>query len=328
VSVHALVSWDEAQPTLFELPARVVEPAIVDPALRSLATALSPQLRMGTMSWSFAGWRGLVYAQGADPKWLAEAGLTAYGQHPLLTTVEVDRSFYEPLPERYFSGIAAQVPEYFRFLIKAHEECTLLRFPKHARYGKRQAEANPRFLDPAYAESVIASCVPALGKKLGAILFQFPPQDLGHPLRFAERLQAFLERLPRGVPYAVELRNPELLTPTYARALTESGALHAHNAWGAMPSVLAQARLIPPSARKPLIIRWLMRRGDSYEAARTRYLPFDRLAEPDLSTRAELAALLGKALAHDVPAFVLVNNKAEGCAPASIVELARALAGP
>ena len=162
--------------------------------------------------------------------------------------------------------------------------------------------------------------------KLGVVLFQFPPQDAGDPSEFADRLQAFLERLPRGVPYAVELRNAELFTPAYARALTAAGALHAHNAWGAMPSVLAQARLIPPAARKPLIVRWLMRRGDEYEAARSRFLPFNRLAEPDLPTREEIATLISKALAHDVPAFVLINNKAEGCAPFSVAELARASA--
>jgi hypothetical protein len=33
-----------------------------------------------------------------------------------------------------------------------------------------------------------------------------------------------------------------------------------------------------------------------------------------------------RALAHDVPAFVTVDNKAEGCAPESILRLARELA--
>ena len=319
---------NEDQPSLFDLPPPAIEPAAVDPAQQALVGQLSPDLRMGTMSWSFAGWRGLVYAHDAQPKLLAQAGLTAYGQHPLLRTVEVDRSFYDPLPERYFREIADQVPGDFRFLVKAHEECTLARFPKHARYGKRQGQLNPRFFDAAYAtDAVVGQCVPGLGEKLAAIVFQFPPQEVGEPTSFADRLQAFLEQLPRGVPYAVEVRNPELVTPAYARALVNAGALHAHNAWGAMPSVLAQARLIPPPARKPLIVRWLMRRGDDYEAARSRLLPFNRLLEPDLSTRAEIAALVSKALAHEVPAFVLVNNKAEGCAPASVVELARAIAG-
>lgn len=280
------------------------------------------------MSWSFPGWRGTVYARDADPKLLSEAGLTAYSKHPWLRTVEVDRSFYDPLPEAYFRQLARQVPDDFRFLVKAHEECTLARFPKHARYGKHQGEANGRFLDAAYAaDAVVAQCVPGLGDKLGGLLFQFPPQDAGRPAEFAERLLAFLERLPRGVPYAVEVRNAELLTPAYVHALSASGALHVHNAWGAMPPVLAQARLVPPHARKPLIVRWLMRRGDDYEAARSRFLPFNRLAEPDHATRADIATLVSKALAHDVPAFVLINNKAEGCAPASIVELARAVAG-
>jgi len=321
------VARPDDQPTLFELPPRVLEAAPVDPALRALSTRLSPELRMGTMSWSFPGWRGLLYAQDADPKLLAEAGLAAYSQQPLLRSVEIDRSFYDPLPERYFKDLAAQVPEDFRFLVKAHEECTLAHFPKHPRYGKRQGEANPRFLDAAYAaNAVVAQCVPGLGHRLGALLFQFPPQAALDPSRFAERLSAFLERLPRGVPYAVELRNPELLTPAYAHALLTNDALHAHNAWGAMPSVLAQARLIPPPARRPLIVRWLMRRGDEYEAARSRFLPFSRLVEPDLTTRADIATLVSKALSHDVPAFVLINNKAEGCAPASIAELARAIA--
>jgi len=320
------VPTSDAQPTLFELPPRTIEPAAVDPELRALSQRLSPALRLGTMSWSFPGWRGTVYANDADPKLLSEAGLTAYSKHPCLRSVEVDRSFYDPLPEPYFRQLAQQVPDDFRFLVKAHEECTLSHFPKHARYGKRQGEANPRFLDPAYAaDAVAAQCSLGLGAKLGALLFQFPPQDVGHPTHFADRLQAFLERLPRAVPYAVEVRNAELLTPAYARALAAGGALHAHNAWGTMPSVLAQARLIPPLSRKPLIVRWLMRRGDEYEAARSRFLPFNRLVEPDVTTRTDIAALVSKALAHDVPAFVLVNNKAEGSSPASIIELARAI---
>lgn len=315
------------QPSLFKLPPRVIEAAPVPSELRELSARLTPELRMGTMSWSFPGWRGLVYANDAEPKHFADAGLSAYGKHPLLRSVEIDRSFYDPLPERYFAEVAEQVPEDFRFLVKAHEECTMQRFPKHARYGKKQAEPNARFLDAAYAaNAVVGPSAAGLGAKLGALLFQFPPQDAGEPQQFAERLQRFLEALPRGVPIAVELRNPELLTPSYARALLSTGALHAHNVWGAMPSVSSQARLIPPAARKPLIVRWLMRRGDDYEGARSRFLPFSRLAEPDEANRADIASLISKALEHDVPAFVLVNNKAEGCAPESVTELARAIA--
>lgn len=318
------------QATLFELPPPSVEAAAPSAENEALAQELAAQvpgeLRLGTMSWSFPGWRGLVYAEGADPKRLSEAGLTAYAKHPLLGATEIDRSFYEPLPERYFAQVAAQVPETFRFLVKAHEDCTVPRFPKHARYGKKQGELNGRFMDAGYAtDAVIGPAAAGLGAKLGVVLFQFPPQDASEPLRFVDRLQAFLEGLPGGVPYAIEIRNPELLVKPYAAALEATGALHAHNVWGAMPSVLVQARLIPPAARKPLIVRWLMRSGDDYEGARSRFLPFSKLAEPDLQNRNDIATLIAKAMAHEVPSFVLVNNKAEGSAPASIIELARAI---
>jgi uncharacterized protein YecE (DUF72 family) len=314
----------EEQPTLFELPPRVVEAATVHAEHRALREQLAAGLRLGTMSWSFPGWRGLVYGDSADPKLLADAGLSAYSQHPLLGTVEIDRSFYEPLPARYFEALTAQVPSDFRFLVKAHEDCSLVRFPAHARYGKKQGQDNGRFLDAGYAtDAVVGPSVEGLGAKLGAILFQFPPQDPGTPSAFADKLFGFLQRLPRGVAYAVEIRNAELFTPAYASALESAGALHAHNVWGNMPSVLQQARLIPPAARRPLIVRWLMRRGDDYEGARSRFLPFSRLVEPDFTNRRDIATLLAKALAHDVPAFVVVNNKAEGCAPATIIELAR-----
>lgn len=310
---------------MFKLAPRVLAGAEVPAEQHALANQLSSELRFGTMSWSFPGWRGLVYGDDVSPKLLAESGLTAYAKHPLLRAVEIDRSFYDPLPARYFAEVREQVADDFRFVVKAHEACTLVRFPEHARYGKRRGDANERYLDAAYAtDAVVGPTVEGLGSKLGVLLFQFAPQDAGDPRAFAERLHAFLSGLPRGIPYAVEVRNPELLTPHYAAALNGLG-LHAHNVWGGMPSVLEQARLIPPTARKPLVVRWLMRRGDDYEGARSRFLPFSRLAEPDLSNRQAIATLIAKALAHGVPAFVVVNNKAEGCAPASIFELALAI---
>jgi hypothetical protein len=131
--------------------------------------------------------------------------------------------------------------------------------------------------------------------------------------------------LPRGVQYAVELRNRELLTPAYGAALADVGAVHCHNAWSFMPSVLAQARQLPKETRKPLVLRWLLRRNDRFAAASERYAPFSRIVSEDPETRAEVASLVGKALRHAVPALVLLDNKAEGCAPLSVELLARAL---
>lgn len=279
------------------------------------------------MSWTFPGWKGAVYSRESHDKSLSAQGLPAYAAHPLLGAVEIDRSYYEPLRATVFSEWRSQVPDGFRFVVKAHEECTVLRFPAHPRYGKKGAQPNQRFLDAHYArDAVVGPVCEGLGEKLGVLLFQFPPQAVGGAREFAHALRAFLSRLPAGVPYAVEIRNPELLTPDYAAALSEGGAVHCHNAWGAMPTVLQQAKALPPATRRPLLIRWLLRPGDAYDEARSRYAPFSRLVDPDPLTRDRISELVVRAIRYRVPAFVLINNKAEGSAPESAFELARSIA--
>jgi uncharacterized protein YecE (DUF72 family) len=316
----------QLQGTLFELPREKVEAAPARSEQVELAARLPAGIRLGTMSWTFPGWRGIVYAANARAERLAAEGLAAYAQHPLLRAVEIDRSYYDPLSSESFRGLAEQVPEGFRFLVKAHQACTIQRFPQHARYGKKRGGENPLFLDAAYAsEAVIGPTLEGLGVKLSGLLFQFSPEDFGAPQRFAERLQSFLAGLPKGVTYAVELRNPSLFTPAYAAALAAGGAVHCHNAWGELPSVLAQAKALPPVARRPLVVRWLFPPGDSYAAASERLAPFDRIVAEDVTRRDAIARLVANALRHDVPALVLVNNDAEGCAPESIERLARAI---
>ena len=291
-----------------------------------LARGLPSSIRFGGMTWSYPGWVGHVYAADLSDKQLAAHGLTAYAQHPLLRAVEIDRTYYEPMSADALAAYAEQVPDDFRFFIKAHEDCTVARFPSHARYGKKRGLDNPRLLDATYASRlVVEPAVRGLGHQLAGILFQFSPEDHGPPRLFAERLFGFLRALPAGVAYAVELRSAPLLTREYGAALEAAGALHCHNVWTSMPPILAQARLIPPAARRPLIVRWLLRKDARYEDASARYAPFHRLVEEDLDNREAIATLVAKGHAHGVPALVLVDNKAEGCAPESIVLLARAI---
>jgi uncharacterized protein YecE (DUF72 family) len=326
VRSRAMTSSKEAQGTLFELAPYQLEAAAVNPEHARLRAALPSSIRFGAMTWTFPGWRGIVYGASASEKQLAQHGLSAYAKHPLLRSVEIDRTYYEPLSAAVFRSFADQAPEDFRFFVKAHEDCTVLRFPPHARYGKKRGANNPRFLDAAYAErAVIAPLVEGLGRKLGGLLFQFPPQQAGEPRAFAGALHDFLRRLPSGPTYAVELRNAELLTQDYGAALADAGAIHCHNLWGAMPSILAQARRIPPAARRPLLIRWLLRPNHGFEETRARFAPFNRIVSEDRDAREAIASLVARAHAHAVPAFVFVDNKAEGCAPESIARLGQSI---
>ena len=283
------------------------------------------------MSWSYPAWTNLVYAGTHSTAVLAEAGLTAYCKHPLLRGVEIDRSFYGPLPASAFRAYADQTPADFRFLVKGHDECTVQRYPLHARYGKRAGERNERYLDAGYAaEHVVGPLLEGLGAQAFALLFQFPPQELEEsPGRFAERLHRFLEALPKApFAYAVELRNPERFVPAYGEALVAAGAIHCHNVWPGVPPLLAQVASLPPATRRPLLVRWLMRKGDTYETASARGKPFGRLVLEDPENLAAVTRLVRGGARHGVPTLVAIDNKAEGCAPETIVRLAQALAEP
>ncbi|HEU4532882.1 MAG TPA: DUF72 domain-containing protein, partial [Polyangiaceae bacterium] len=90
----------------------------------ALARRLPPHVRLGTSSWTFAGWQGLVYPPGISSKRMREEGLALYARDPLFTTVGVDRSYYEPLGDADWAEYAAQLPEGFRCVVKAWGELT------------------------------------------------------------------------------------------------------------------------------------------------------------------------------------------------------------
>ena len=314
-----------AQLDLF--PRELLDPAPATPAQRALAAQLPAGLHLGTSSWSFPGWQGIVYARSVSRSRLASDGLAAYAHHPLLTGVGIDRSFYAPLSAETFAAYAEQVPPHFRFLVKAHEHCTWQRFPIQPRYGALAGHENERFLDATYAtREVVDPMRRGLGEYAGPLVFQFPPQGGVDPPAFAEALHAFLRALPAGVHYAVEVRNRRWLTPEYAKALSENRASHCFSVHPTMPGVAEQRRMLDAAgADAGVVVRWMLGGDQKYEAALERYAPFDRIVDGDRASRTAIASLCAEALCAGRPAFVTVNNKAEGSAPLSVFALAEAI---
>jgi uncharacterized protein YecE (DUF72 family) len=293
-----------------------------------LATAQLPAgLRLGTSSWAFPGWAGLVYARRSAEQLLSREGLGAYSRHPLLGAVGVDRTFYAPMSAEEFRRYARLVPPEFRFVVKAHAALTTP-IDRQARNVAVTPDVD-RFLDLPYAlERIVTPAVEGLGERLGAILFQFPPLGLPYarePQLFVDALGAFLDALPRGPQYAVELRNREILGPAYTDALARNGVTHCFNVHPRMPGVLEQADLLGESAwlSGTVVLRWMLNPTQDYEAARERYFPFDRIVDPDVVNRAAVASFLERVLGRGNEAIVIANNKAEGCAPLTLFGLAR-----
>jgi uncharacterized protein YecE (DUF72 family) len=140
------------------------------------------QLLAGTSGYAYAEWKGSFYPEALP----AREMLAFYADS--LPAVEINNTFYRLPKKSVLAGWAVQVPDDFRFAIKASRRIT---------HFKRlvDTESETGFL--------LESCA-ALGAKLGALLFQLPPDlplDLG-------RLERFLALLPAGTPAAFELRHP------------------------------------------------------------------------------------------------------------------------
>ncbi|NVH77443.1 DUF72 domain-containing protein, partial [Paraburkholderia sp. JPY432] len=299
------------------------------PELLALAAQLPPQIHLGTSTWSFPGWSGIVYGDDYSNSKLSREGLSAYGAHPLLKTVSIDRSFYQALTVTEYLRYAQQVPEHFRFIVKA--PMTITDATVRAERGE-PVSLNPCFLNAQMAiDDFVAPCVEGLGAKAGALVFQFSPlpdQMLAQPAVFIERLGEFfgaLPRLPDGSCYAVEIRDASLLTPRFIRMLKTAGVRYCVGIHARMPDPLRQAAalaLLDGEPAGPLIARWSLHGGFKYEQAKAKYEPFNRLVDEDPATRASLAELAARYALAGQPVVIAVNNKAEGSAPLSCVKLA------
>lgn len=315
--------------------ARQINAVVPAPTLVELAKTLPPTLRLGTSSWNYPGWNGLVWNGEYSMTDLSRHGLTAYSKHPLFRTVSIDRSFYRPLTVAQFAQHAAQVGDDFRFVVKAPSLVTdaLLRDD-----GGRGTRQNANFLDAQDALRLfVEPALEVLGCKLGALVFQISPLPnhwLAHMPTLIDRLHRMLAAIPdlkKTAPdsvVAVEVRDPQWLTPQFVHALRATGVTYCMGLHAKMPRIADQLPILRALWPGPLVCRWNLNPvhgAFGYEDAKHAYEPYDKIIDPDVETRMALAKVIkGTASAgHNV--FVTVSNKAEGSAPLSVLELARAL---
>lgn len=281
----------------------------------ALAARRPPGLFLGTSSWTFRGWAGLVYRGTPSQEELVRRGLEEYARHPLFNTVGIDRSFYAPLTREELAAWARQLPEGFRCLMKVWSQVT-------SPVDLRTRAPNPHFLDPAFFKgSVLAPVEEAFAAHLGPLLLQLPPLgrgELPRPQRFAQQLDRFFSALPRGLQWAVELRNVELLTPVYLETLARHGAAHVFNHWERMPPIRHQLEVPGTITASHVVCRLMLPQGVGYEQAREAFAPFDRLQAIDEEMRADVVSLWKACRAAGRSLTVIVNNKAEGSSPLTV----------
>lgn len=283
-------------------------------------------LYVGTSSWKYEGWLGSVYqserysSRGRFSKARFEREcLREYAE--VFHTVSGDFAFYQFPSASVWNSLFAQVPAGFRFAFKAPEEITTPAFPRHPRYGSRAGQPNPLFLDPKAFIAQFLSSLEPFAIAVAVIIFEFPAALAGVFERngnLSDALHRFFDKLPQTFRYAVEIRNPRVLSTDYFRTLRNHGIARVFNSWTDMPSISEQMANEDAFTTNFTVSRALMIPGRAYEQTVSQFAPHTAVRVPSLEVRSALKRLLVRAKQRGEPTFIYINNRLEGFAPGTI----------
>ena len=291
-----------------------------------LSALAAQNIFIGTSSWKYEGWLGQIYSRQRyqtrgrfSQKRFADECLAEYAE--TFPIVCGDFSFYQfPSPD-YWRKLFGSAPAALRFAFKAPEDVTVKQFPRHPRYGPRAGGENSSFLDAALFQSAFLDLLAPYRPRVAAIIFEFGSfarqcyPDVG---AFLKELDPFLSALPASFRYAVEIRNPEFLSPEYFACLRGHRSAHVFNAWTRMPEMDRQIHLRDAYTSDFTVARALLRRGRPYEEAVARFTPYAHVQDQNPETRQALRLLIARARQRHEPSYIFVNNRLEGNAPQTI----------
>lgn len=245
-------------------------------------------VRVGVIGWNYPEWRGLAYPPDAK----ADDLLPAYAR--LFPVVEVAASYYRAPDVDTLEAWARATPEGFTFSFKVPDWIT--RTPDEEG-GERKIQWFVERVEPIRRAG-----------KLGALVAQFPP--FFRREKKADALRTFVERLPPGHEWAVELRHASWWHEDTYRLLRDAGVTLVWNA-------IESGRAPPVATTDRLYLRLF---GD-----RSLEKPWDRKrrdAADELSYWVERIRDEGRK-ARQVD--VLVSKYLEGYAPGSVATMCEML---
>ena len=283
-------------------------------------------LRIGTCSWKYDSWKGLIYRD--EKKYRPNDYLEDYAKY--FNTVEIDQWFWSLFPRgaklpdvetvRIYSE---SVPDDFLFTVKAPNSITLTHYYAKQPKGleKLANKPNPNFLDVGLLRRFLETLEP-MKSKLGPIMFQFEYLNKNKmPSRkyFLEKLNEFFGQAPTGFSYAIETRNPNYLYLDFFDFLKK------HN----LGFVLIEGYYMPPIGE---IIQKFDINTTDYSVVRLHGPDrqgieertgglWNDIIDPKDEGLKTTAQFIRDSTDRKIMTFVNVNNHYEGCAPFTIQRL-------
>lgn len=270
--------------------------------------------KIGTCSWKYDSWIGLLYNRQDKSNYLK-----AYAEN--FRTVEIDQWFWSLYPNRpiklpdkhVVEAYASSVPDDFTFTVKAPNCLTLTHYYSRDKTGP--LIKNPYFLSDEVLQQFLERLAP-MGSKLGPVMFQFEylnKKKMPEQQRFMDLLDAFFNRAPKGLQYAVEIRNPNYLNPLYFEFIRSRKVGHVFSEGYYMPH-------IPKVYNKYRNYIWdytVMRllgpdRKEIEKRTGNRWHEIVTARDEELDT---IAQMIESLILSGVEVIVNVNNHFEGSAP-------------
>lgn len=280
---------------------------------------------IGTCSWKYDSWRGIVYPQGKEPlNYLAEYAHS-------YNTVEVDQWFWSlfgtekekiNLPEsKTVDEYLHSVPKDFKFTIKVPNSITLTHFYTKGKAKTNPGEPNPYFFSVDLFNEFL-TCIEPLGEHIGALMFQFEylnQAKMSSQGEFLNKFADFISACPRNYSYAVETRNPNYLNERYFQFLNHHSLYHVFVHGYHMPPIRKIYDKYSVYIRELTVIRLMGR--DRQEMEIQTGEKWDAIIDSkdyELPTIVSIVQALEK---RNVKVFVNVNNHYEGSAPLTIKKI-------
>ena len=281
---------------------------------------LDKMLRIGTCSWKYDSWKGIVYPDKERFNYLEE-----YAKH--FNTVEIDQwfwSLFEPkkvlLPdERVVQEYGDSVPDDFMFTIKAPNAVTLTHF-----YNKNKNEElklNPFFLSTEVFEKYLETLKP-IEKNIGIIMFQFEylnQQKLSGLNEFIDRVGSFIEKLDKKFVYGIEIRNPNYLNKNYFNFLEQNNLSMVFLQGYYMPPVWQLFDEYKDKIKLDTVIR--LHGPDRSGIEKKTGGNWNLIVEPKDDELNKVVEIITYLNSKKVDLYVNVNNHFEGSAPLTIKKI-------
>jgi uncharacterized protein YecE (DUF72 family) len=279
-------------------------------------------IKIGTCSWKYDSWRGIVYPDQGKFNHLEE-----YAKH--FNSVEIDQWFWSlfgvdkiKLPDvKTVDEYLKAVPDHFLFTVKIPNSITLSHFYTHGKPKGSPLQPNPHFFSIDLFNEFLKRIQP-LKDHIGVLMFQFEylnKQKMASQGEFLQKFDQFIKQCPGEYNYAVETRNPNYLNERYFEFLNRYDLSHIFVQGYYMPHIMEVYKKHRDFIQKLSVIRLM---GPDRKAIEKKSgNKWGAIVDPKDSELADIVTIIKELEERKIDVYLNINNHYEGSAPLTIKKI-------